>query len=305
MRSTGKESVTETVAEVSQIGRKDEAAMSSNHWSYSQLTTYMRCPLRHFFQYVLALPQRTTTSALVLGSATHQALAVFHRSIQQEKAVAQEAVKAAFLQAWKQRRNEQIIDFHFSTEQNTLDQGIALLEAYLQQPRPEHIVAVEEEMVFSLVNSRGEILDSQFIAVLDLVTRNGKGLKVTDIKTSSRSYSEMEARLSLQATSYLHAAQQKYGESVSFEYQVLLKLKQPRVQTISTTRTAVDFERLGDLVETVDRAVAASVHYPVENPLNCSECPYRKACRDWQSDQTLPIPDNRAPLTIAEGGHAD
>jgi putative RecB family exonuclease len=275
--------------------------MSSNHWSYSQLSTYMKCPLRHFFHYVLALPQRTTTGALVLGSATHQALAVFHRSIQQGKPIDPDAVKAAFLQAWQERKDQQLIDFQYRSEDDTLDQGVALVEAYLKEPPPEQIVAVEKELISPLVNSQGEVLDGQLIAVLDLLTRTGEGLKVTDLKTSSRSYSDMETRLSLQATSYLYAALHHYKESAVFEYRVILKIKQPRVQTIATSRTTTDFERLADLVETVDRAVAAGIHYPIENPLNCSGCSYRKPCREWQSDQTLPISGDRIPLQIREG----
>jgi CRISPR/Cas system-associated exonuclease Cas4 (RecB family) len=260
----------------------------------------MRCPLRHFFQYVLALPQRTTPSALVLGSATHQALAVFHRSIQEGKTVDREAVKSAFLQAWKERKDRQVVEFSHGTEQHELDVGISLLEVYLKQPPPEHVVAVEEEIVSPLVTSQGEVLDVALIGVLDLVTRSDTGLKVTDLKTSSRSYSEMEAQLSLQATCYLYSAHHHFGESASFEYQVLLKLKQPRVQTIATFRTTTDFQRLGDLVQTIERAVTTGVHYPIENPLNCSGCPYRKPCRDWQSDQSLPVETSRVSLTVGE-----
>lgn len=55
--------------------------MSTTHWSYSALSTYQRCSLRYFFQYVLALPQRSIPSALALGAATHEGLAVYHRAL--------------------------------------------------------------------------------------------------------------------------------------------------------------------------------------------------------------------------------
>jgi putative RecB family exonuclease len=52
------------------------------HWSYSQLSTYLRCPLQYFFQYVLGLPRKTIPGSMALGSAVHEALATYHRTVQ-------------------------------------------------------------------------------------------------------------------------------------------------------------------------------------------------------------------------------
>jgi len=276
----------------------------SDHWSYSQVTTYLRCPLQHFFRYVLGLPERSTSSALTLGSAIHQALAAYHHTVQQGQPCGLDNVRTVFCQAWQARKDQVLIVFSHGTEQATLDQGIALLEAYLRQPPPEQILAVEQELVAPLVNSRGEVLGKPLVAVLDLVTRGNDGIEIVDIKTSARAYSTYDAQLSLQPTAYLYAAQHHYGESASFQYRVLVKTQKVQVQHVATARMPTDFDRFGDLVEAIDRAVALGIHYPVESPLHCSSCAYRKPCREWQSDQTLPAEPDRIPLPLQEGSCA-
>lgn len=276
--------------------------MTHSHWSYSQLATYLRCPLQHFFRYVLCLPERTTSSALALGSAIHQALAVFHRAAQRGEPAPVLTVQAAFRQAWEERRKNELIVFQHGDEQDTIDQGMALLALYIQQPPPPNIMAVEQQFVTPLVNSQGEVLDKSLVAVIDLIHRNDDDdLTVVDLKTSGRAYSDMEAQMSLQATAYLYTIQQHYNEPAAFQYKVLVKTKKPHFQQIATARMPSDFDRFGDLVEAIDRAVTAGVHYPVELPINCSGCAYRKPCREWQSDQTLPATENRIPLSVMEG----
>ena len=110
----------------------------------------------------------------------------------------------------------------------------------------------------------------------------------------------MDAKLSLQATAYLYAAKEQYGEDAVFEYQILVKTRKPKVQRIATARMPTDFGRLGDLVQVIDRAVQAGIHFPVETPNNCSTCPYRRPCREWQPEQTLPPAGERTALPVLE-----
>ena len=274
-------------------------------WSYSALTQYARCPLQFFFQRILGLPQRSTPSPLALGSAIYEALALYHQGIQDRRPPRPESVLAAFHHAWEERKQHELIVYQKGTEQGHVEQGIALLEAYLKET-PASIVAVEQELAVPLVTSQGEVLEPQLVAVLDLVTRDGcEGLKVTDLKTSSRTYSDMDGRTSLQATCYIYAAQHAYGETAVFEFAVMVKTRKPKVHRVATARMPTYSGRLGDLVQVIDRAVTAGVFFPVESPLNCSSCCYRKSCRDWQSDQTLPPAEGRFPLRLAEDADAD
>ncbi len=79
-----------------------------------------------------------------------------------------------------------------------------------------------------------------------------------------------------------------FGEPVSFRFTVLVKTKVPKIQQVEGNRTESDLGRLGDIVRTVERAIAAEVFVPNETPLNCSTCPFRQPCREWSRPAEIP-----------------
>lgn len=251
------------------------------HWSYSALAQFLRCPLQFYFQRIAKLPQPFTPSGLALGSCVHKAIALYHRSIKEDFDLMPNAVQDEFLGAWRERRSHERIQFQ-GPESDLLQQGIGLLEAYLSEPPPEEVLEVETELMSPIHDSQGEYLEMPLLSVIDLLARENEDLVVVDFKTSSRAYSEMDAETSLQATCYLNAVNENYGADARFEYTVLVKTKKPKVQHLEVTRMQEDFSRLGDLVRNVERAIAAGAFYPVESPLNCSSCPFRQPCREWQ-----------------------
>jgi len=252
------------------------------HWSYSSINQYLRCPLQFFFQRVLGLPYRTTTSGLVLGSAVHVALAEYHRGLQRNEIVGANGLLKILHDTWTEREStEEIIYRDGDSRDDSLAQGVNLIELYLKEPPPTGIVAVEQEIIAPLINSRGEYLETPLVAVTDLLVTEEDHLKVQEFKTSGRAYGESEVESSLQPTCYVHAVNEVYGQQAKVEYTVLVKTRTPKVQRLTTSRYADDFGRLGDLVETIEKAVQLGIFYPVESPMNCATCPYRQQCRDW------------------------
>lgn len=252
------------------------------HWSYSAISQYMACPLQFFFERVVGLSRATVSSSLVLGSAVHHALAEYHRTVLHDEPTKTEALHRAFIEAWEQRETEARVTYRGGDSRDQcLALGIALIEVYLQQPPPEHIIGIEQEIIAPVHTSQGEILETPLVAVADLLTEDNKELTVHEFKTSGRTYSELEVETSLQPTCYVNAVQERYGHPPRVEYTVLVKTKVPKVQRLTTVRTDEDLGRLGDVIQTVERAVQSGIFYPVENPLNCSSCPYRQPCREW------------------------
>ena len=220
---------------------------SRPHWSYSQLNQYMRCPLQYFFERILKLPRSFVPSGLVFGSAIHEALAEYHRNLQNNLAIRPESIRERFLLSWQDREDVGPIQFGKSeTRDDLVDKGAAILDRYLEEPPPANIVAVEEEMMVPLYNSRGELLHKPLIAIVDLLCRDEDGLAVVEFKTSKRKYGEAELETALQATTYIHAIQERHGEPVSLHYCVLVKTKTPQIQRLTTDRTQQDIGRLGD-----------------------------------------------------------
>ena len=52
-----------------------------DYLSYSAVSTYQRCPLKYFFQYVADLPFEHVASSLVFGGAIHTAIEIHFRAL--------------------------------------------------------------------------------------------------------------------------------------------------------------------------------------------------------------------------------
>ena len=267
------------------------------HWSYSAITQYLRCPLQYFFQRVLGIPSHSIGTGLVLGSAVHAGLAEYHRRLQQQEAIDTEAILKSFHECWDEKELHETIQYRDGdTREDSIEQGVHLLELYFKEPPPEGIVAIEQRILAPLYNSRGEYLETPLVAITDLITEADQELTVREFKTSARAYSESEVASSLQPTCYVHAVRETLGRDANVEYTVLVKTKTPKVQRLQTSRFTEDCGRLGDLVQSIQRAVDLGIFYPVESPMNCSTCPYRQPCREWSQ---RPQPQNEfVPLTI-------
>lgn len=272
---------------------------SRPHWSYSSLSQYLRCPLQFYFQRVLGLPAQTVSSNLALGGAVHNALAEYHRQLKDQEVLKSEAVLKSFRENWDEREtNETILFRDNDTRDDCIEQGIHLLEVYLKEPPPTGIIAVEHHFLVPLYNSQGEYLELPLVAVTDLITSKDDDLKVSEFKTSGRALSESEAESSLQPTCYVHAVRECLGKEPSVEYTVLVKTKTPKIQRLQTSRYQEDCGRLGDLIQTVQRAVDLGIFYPVESPMNCAGCAYRSQCREW--GQSTPAPVQPVALEVSE-----
>lgn len=252
------------------------------YWSYNRLSKFLRCPLAYFFEYELDLPKRSVPSNLVLGSAVHEGLAAFHRSIQVGRPCEKDTVLGSFLKSWLERESKERILFSGGeVKDDILEQGRELIRAYLQEPPPQNVVAVEESFFSPIVTSDGEVLDKPLLSVLDLLTRGPDSLTITDFKTAGRSMSAAEADMSYQANCYVNAIYHHFHEPTNFKFTVLVKTRTPKVQHVEANRTDGDLGRLGDLIKTVERSIEAEAFYPIETPMNCSTCQYRRPCRDW------------------------
>ncbi len=275
---------------------------SRPHVSFSAISQYQRCPLQYYFQRVLKLPIDTVASGLVLGGAVHAALAEHHRQLHRREFSAEydldlEEVRWAFLDEFERRENEAIVLYGARENRDGLiEQGMALVDAYLKTDPPSNIRQIEQQVLVPLVNSSGDYLEKPLAAVADLVYGEDGHITIRELKTSKRAYSQSEVDAALQATCYANAIHQTTGQWPTIEYGVLTKTKTPRVQLLTTCRGGSDVGRLGDLVESIERAVQAGIFYPIESPLNCSSCPYRAECLEWR-------PTNNAARELVQLSH--
>ncbi len=271
------------------------------HWSYSSVSQYLKCPLQYFFERVINLPRKSKTDALVLGSSLHSALAVYHRKLQANEPVTADEVHKAYLDAWEDQAGDgPIVGSGGKSLTDSRDLGISLVDVYLKTPPSGTIMEVESPMLSPIANSHGEYLEKPLLVVADLITRQEDGsLQVNEIKTSGRTYSESEVATSHQPTFYANCVYELTGEEPAVEFSVLVKTKTPKVQKIQAIRNVTDFQRLGDIIEAVSRAIEAESFYPIESPLNCSGCSFYRECKTWSGPESSSSGDHEV-LEIEE-----
>jgi len=260
--------------------------MNRPHWSYSQISCFQRCPLQYYFRYIAGIPRKTVPANMVLGSAVHAGLATYHRALMHHKPVGFSTLETSFLDSWQIQSDNAKIDYTFKQNQNDLQQlGLSLLKKYTDEEPPVSIRSVEKPLHVPLQASTGYILEKPLLAIADLITESSDGLLVNEFKTSSRAYSSMEVEQSLQASCYVHAAEETWAEPATVRFIIFVKTKQPRIQRIDTVRDAHNTTRLGDIVQNIERAIRVDAFYPIESALNCSGCPYRQPCKEWGREQ--------------------
>lgn len=269
------------------------------HWSYSQINQYRRCPLQYYFERIERRAISYTTSGLAFGSAIHRALAAYHLRLQYQHVPRRDEIVRTFLDAWKEIDGQRPIQLRpGETEADLLELGRHLLGIYIDSDRPAGIVAVEQVFVVPIVNSQGEFMERPLVAIVDLLRVEDGDLVVDEFKTASRKPSQSELDAALQATCYAFVIDSRNGMIPSVRYTTFVKTKRPQIHRSTTERTPSDLRRLGDLIETIGRAIEAEIFYPNESPQNCSTCPFRKPCREWSGsrDSASPAVDQLGAL---------
>ena len=90
------------------------------------------------------------------------------------------------MNAWEQREESAVTFKEGESRSDLIALGMALVDLYLTEAPPEKIVAIEEEIIAPVHNSRGEYLETPIVAVADLITATDDGLVVKEFKTAAR-----------------------------------------------------------------------------------------------------------------------
>ena len=257
------------------------------HWSFSSINQYRRCPLQFYFERIVKIPRKTVSSSLVFGSAIHDALAGHHQRIRLGREASEQNLKSDFLGSWSVRTTDQQVTFKKKESASDLiGKGEAMMELYANEDPPTNILAVEERVLVPLCDSSGQILERPLAATCDLISGTPKQTKVTEFKTSAKAYSVFDVESSLQPSCYTQSALLTMDRWVSVEFVVFTKTNTPKIQRLKTSRSQEDLDRLGDVAKNVEKAVENQIFYPIENPMNCSGCPFREECRQWKSSSS-------------------
>jgi len=262
------------------------------HISHSQIFCYLACSLKYQFQYVERRPRERTSLALSFGKAIHQAIERYYRSLMDGRTVVSlSLMESLFEESLTLELDNYEVPVIFKNEAPDTDSAIQMGKALLKTFYDNiditgmEIVDIELPLSAPLYTDTGEKTDINLVGVIDLLLKDTKGnLLVVDNKTSKQKKSQdaVDDDLQMSAYSYLLAANGYVfpRAEVNCRFDVLRKLKTPKLEQYFTSRTAENRRRFAKIANGVLAGIEQRIFIPVKGWL-CSDCSYADACSRW------------------------
>ncbi len=274
--------------------------------SASQLVTYVTCPRKYAFRYVLGLSPEFRSTSLVLGSVVHGAVGWWYEERREGRTPSRgdvERIVAADLAAetagvpvrWKD-----------DTPEALEAEAKRLLATYLDRYAEEEVAAAEVPFQVDLEDpDTGEVRGRPLKGYFDFVLARDA---VVELKTSSRGWREDDLVRHLQVGAYAYAHMLQCGGMSNVEVRVLVKLKrEPRIETYHVARGEPAVRWFLMAAWAIEDAIASRHFPPAPGPL-CAECEYASACAAWLARprelvpapvvSSLPLVDGMALLAL-------
>ena len=267
-------------------------ATSEPHHSYTSLNVFLNvCQLQYFYRYIEKLPAERTAVALPFGTAIHQALSRQAQAAKEGRLLPAKDLLEAFEVFFKANcdASENLV---FRREE-TYDDQIDLASRMFETVTKEWVDYYNIKSVAEPFRLEIPGVSLPIVGELDMVVTETTPFDegddqphpvVVDFKTAARSWTDSQPHKALQATVYSYGYREKHGVTPSFRYDVLTKMKTPRVQHLRTVRDADSFARLEKLVTVADKAIQTGIFLPNETSYGCVDCPYAGACAGWHCE---------------------
>ena len=268
------------------INWKEELAQTL-HISFSQLATYLMCPMKYAHQYYWGTPPESKPSALVFGKAIHKAVEHYYRNLKDTgEIIPVEQMEAVFMASINDDVQSTEVELTYKEGENLntlLKQGVELISVFHTEIEPQTIMAVEFPFSTDIPELHGDgNLPVKLVGVYDLIEADDDGTYIIgELKTAAQRFSSLRLEHDLQATCYSYAAVKtglvEKPEACLIRYDVLLKTKKPAFEHYFVFRTEADHQRLIHLINQVYRATDHLIYYR-NTGWQCGDCQFRKAC---------------------------
>lgn len=250
------------------------------HISISQLTTYLQCPRQYYFQYILAIPWKTTPAAVVFGDITHKVIENINRSLINDKVIDREEAITMFNTGWLSKLESETIQFKSPDESaDLLTKGMELIGLYHDNFKNSKAREVELEFRLPIIDTATSLFieSHDLVGKIDAISEIGT---ILEIKTSSKTPSQLDVDTNMQLTLYSWAYRMLYGLPEDKLMVIsLIKTKEPQIVCLKTSRNEASYTRLFKLIDSVLKAIDQELYYC--NQLNiwgCRSCQYVTEC---------------------------
>jgi hypothetical protein len=238
--------------------------MTSDHYSYTQLSTYLQCPLKYKYHYLDGWQERDDKASLVFGR-------VFQMAVESQFLV-EDSVRF-FAEHWTRVKEVQLEYANGDSWEKMLDQGQQLLTRFREDQR----VQIEDGRTDFQVKIRRPLSLSErhFLAYIDALGWVDGIHCLIEWKTSTQSYPESLPRmleLDPQLVCYSWAAQKQQVCLVNF-----VRKKQPEVQYLHARIRKRQWKALEQTIGLLASEMEggyfyprSGIRYPNNQCLNCS-----------------------------------
>ena len=261
------------------------------HISYSQIFTYLACSLKYQFRYVVGRPPERIGVSLPFGTAVHKALERYYRAFAdgwiERLSIVQEFFEDVLTVKLAEKQGLIVFGKSIPDKDSAIVMGRAMLQKFYDSIDLSgwRLVDVELPLTARLFTQTGAPTGFELVGCIDLLLQAPQGeLVIIDHKTAARAkvQADVDADLQMSVYSYLLAANRYIfpKATVQCRYDVLRKIKTPKLEHYHTHRSADDRKRLAKIAAGVLDGIEAGVFVPNRGWM-CSDCEYADACNSW------------------------
>jgi len=250
-------------------------------YSFSQVQTYLKCPLQYKYKYIDEIvPPREESLELILGKSVHQTLEFLYQQV----SIFQVPGLDTVLKEFDQKFNSLVANTSFEDDKIWIfkNRWRIYITNHYQRNHPFEwfkVLSTEEFFNFKLPNSH------TFRGYIDRLDKNGNTLIINDYKTNKSLPTDEDQMYDEQIILYSYGILQKYGEQFDKVVGKLEYLHFDYIKEIDVSPNALEqvVKKYTDIVDEIEhkktlfRQGDENAFEPKESSL-CRFCPYKEIC---------------------------
>jgi len=252
-----------------------EIVMKKQHlnrsFSYTQLETFLRCPLQYKYQHIVKIPT-LPTSSITFGNSIHKTLQNYYQQFLNEKSISLNELVRVF------RKNWLPVGYSSASHEKRMKaEGEKILKSYYKKFHNRNLDVVAIEKPFKIKIKQNIYI----VGKIDRVDRTaGNGLEIIDYKTGKKP-DDKELKKSLQLSIYAMAANDRglYNRNFSEITLSFYYLQESEKTEFKKTENEI-MDTREKIIGIVDK-IQTSDFKPSPGPW-CDFCPFRMICEAWQ-----------------------
>lgn len=250
-------------------------------YSFSQIQTYLQCPLKYKFRYVdKIVPEWEENLHLILWTEVHSALEWLYKQVNVQKIPSYDDLEEVFVQNFNEKANK--IEAEDSEKEEFLTRWKYYLKNFYEKHYPFDDIKViwtEIQLYIDLWN------DVKFQWFIDRLDKKQNDFILTDYKTNKNLPPEDKTLYEEQLTLYALWVKQKYGkyfkklywnlEYLHFDIQDFWEITEDRIEEVKQKYQTITKE-----IETkkAEYNLWDEEAFPTIESSNCRFCDYKELC---------------------------